>query len=87
MRRGGGNDDGGDDGGCMATNYINIKIHKICLFFCNSLCATEVVRRHTNPLNIDLIFIDVMCCDVGRMAQACIRAMLHETLIFVRRPT
>jgi len=31
-------------------------------------------RRHTKPSNIDLIFMDVMCCDVGMMAQTCVRA-------------
>ena len=28
--------------------------------------------RYGNPSNIDLIFMDMMCCDVGRMSQ------LHE---------
>jgi hypothetical protein len=53
----------------MNNNYINIKIHNICLFFRNSLCAAEAAQRHANPSNIDLIFMDMMCCDVGRMPQ------------------
>jgi len=42
----------------MHNNYITIKIHIICLFFCNSLCAAEAARRHANPSNIDLIFME-----------------------------
>jgi hypothetical protein len=29
---------------------------------------------HTNSSNINLIFMDMMCCDVGRMAQLHVRA-------------
>ena len=36
--------------------------------------VAEAARRHANPSNIDLIFMDMMCCDVGRMAQLHVRA-------------
>jgi hypothetical protein len=36
--------------------------------------VAEAARRHTKPLNIDLIFMDVMCCNVGMISQACARA-------------
>ena len=32
--------------------------------------VAEAARRHAKPLNIDLIFMDVMCYGVGRMARA-----------------
>jgi hypothetical protein len=28
-------------------------------------CAVEATERHANPWNIDMIFIDKMCYDVG----------------------
>jgi hypothetical protein len=50
-------------------HIVIIKIHIICLFFATSIAYVEAARRHINPLNIELIFMDVMCCDVGRMPQ------------------
>ena len=50
----------------MHNNYINIKIHNMPIFFATHFAQQK--RRHANPLNIDLIFMDVMCCDVGRDA-------------------
>jgi hypothetical protein len=44
-------------------------MHIICLFFYISRQAAEATRRHANPWNIDIIFMDWMCYSVGRMAQ------------------
>jgi hypothetical protein len=35
-----------------------VKKHIICLLFLNSPRATEAARQHTNPWNIDMIFMD-----------------------------
>jgi hypothetical protein len=46
-----------------------IKQHIIYLFFCNRTVVAKAKQRHANPWNIDMIFMDVLCCDVGRMDQ------------------
>ncbi len=45
------------------------KMHIICLFFYISRCAAETTQRHTNPWNINMIFMDWLCYSVGRMAR------------------
>ena len=43
------------------------KSHNMPIFLHLPSCRRRA-RRHANPSNINLIFMDVMCCDVGRMA-------------------
>ncbi len=68
---GGENDD--DDGSAMMhTKAYHSKSHKIkkhitYLFFCNRTVVAKAKRRHANPWNVDMIFMDVLCHDVGRM--------------------
>ena len=40
-----------------AQQLHKVKKHVICLLFLNSPRATEAARRHTNPWNIDMIFM------------------------------
>ncbi len=49
-------------------NYINMNKHIICLLFCNPTAVTKAKQRHTKPWNIDMIFMDVLCKEVGRIA-------------------
>jgi hypothetical protein len=44
-------------------------IHIICSCFALSPHVAEAVWGHANQLNINLIFIDVMCEYVGRISQ------------------
>ncbi len=53
----------------IRTTYCSYKNSHNLPIFCNLLCAVEAARWHTNPSNIKLIFMDVMCCDVRRMPQ------------------
>ncbi len=46
---------------------LKIKKHIIYLFFCNHTVVAKAKRRHANPWNIDMIFMDVLCYDVVRM--------------------
>jgi hypothetical protein len=48
---------------------LKIKKHIIYLFFCNRTVVAKAKQRHANPWNIDMIFMDVLCYDVGRMDQ------------------
>jgi hypothetical protein len=40
------------------TKLHKVKKHILCQIFFNSPRATEAVQRHTNPWNIDMIFMD-----------------------------
>ncbi len=70
----GGKDNNNDGGTTMHTIAWHSKPHKIkkhiiYLFFCNCTVVAKAKQWHTNPWNIDMIFMDVLCYDVGRMDQ------------------
>jgi hypothetical protein len=46
-----------------------IKKHIIYLFFCNRPVVAKAKQWHDNPWNINMIFMDVLCYDVGKMDQ------------------
>jgi hypothetical protein len=58
--------------------YMNIKNHVICLFILQLSRAASAARWQANQSNIDLIFMDVMCNELGARLEHTTQGLNHH---------